>query len=349
MKANVKILVLAAASLAALSSCRSDEVKALLRKEHKTEPVSVTAIRVGRSESVSSTRLVGRVEPGKSAVISSQWPGTLEKVNVRKGQKVDRGSILAIIDAQGVKSSYDAAMASLNQAEDALQRVQKIYGNGSVSEIKLLDIKTQYAKAAAAAESAREALEDCSVKAPFGGVIGEIFVEQGVKLGAMTPLFEILDNSRIEVHASIPENEYSRYPVGTGAEIEIPATGDIVSATLAVKGIQASSLSHSYDLCFKTDVPAPGIMPGMTCKVRIKSALGKKNIVIPASAVKTDAQGRYVWCCENSVVQKRHITTGEYCADGVIVQTGLEEGDLVITRGARKVSSGMKDIKVNVL
>jgi len=343
-----RYVILLSAAIAALPSCQSDEVKALLRKEFKTDPISVEAMRVGATDNVTSTRLVGRVEPGKSAVVSSQWPGTLEKVFVKKGQKVQKGSILAQIDAQGVKSSYEAAKASFEQAEDALQRVEKIYGNGSVSQIKLLDIKTQYAKAKATLESAEKALDECSVKAPFSGVIGEIFVEQGVQLSSLTPMFELLDHSSVEIHASIPENEYSLYPVGTDAEIEIPAIDRRVNAALAVKGVQASSLSHSYDLCFKINGPSAGIMPGMTCKVRIKSPAAGQ-IIIPSSAVKTDGEGRYVWCCNEGTVEKKHIVTGGFASEGIVVKAGLEENDLVIVGGARKVSSGMKDIKVTVL
>jgi len=331
-----------------IASCKSDEVKALLRKEFKTEAISVKAIQVKCTDNVTATRLVGRVEPGKSAVVSSQWSGTVDKVCVKKGQKVAKGSVLAQIDAQGVKSAYEAAKASFEQAEDALQRVEKIYGNGSVSQIKLLDVKTQYAKAKATLESAEKAMEDCCVKAPFSGVIGEIFVEQGVQLSSLTPMFELLDHSSVEIHASIPENEYSLYSVGTDAEIEIPAVDRTVNATLAVKGVQASSLSHSYDLCFKINGSSTGIMPGMTCKVRILSS-GAQIVIIPASAVKTDLQGRYVWCCNDGTVEKRHIVTGGFVADGIVVESGLQQDDLVIVEGARKVSSGMKDIKVIVL
>ena len=85
-----------------------------------------------------------------------------------------------------------------------------------------------------------------------------------------------------------------------------------------------------------------GLMPGMAVKVRFESREEGSRIVIPASAVQIDADGKYVWVSDSSVVHKRRIVPGGYSGKGVIVSEGLEEGDKVIFEGYQKVSSGMK-------
>ena len=82
-----------------------------------------------------------------------------------------------------------------------------------------------------------------------------------------------------------------------------------------------------------------GLMPGMVCKVSAGTA--GSGIVIPASSVKTGMDGRYVWIVRDGKAARRSIETGGFSGDGVIVESGLASGDLLIVEGAKKVSSGM--------
>ena len=89
-------------------------------------------------------------------------------------------------------------------------------------------------------------------------------------------------------------------------------------------------------------MPVKGLMPGMVCKVYDRTQEGS-SIVIPASVVRTDGTGRYVWTVTpENTVEKRYITAGGFSGKGIVVDSGLEEGDRVITEGTQKVSGGMK-------
>ena len=80
----------------------------------------------------------------------------------------------------------------------------------------------------------------------------------------------------------------------------------------------------------------------MVCKVHVESEDGG-YLIIPASAVMTDMDGRYIWgVSPEDTVCKTYITVGGYAGDGIIVKEGLAEGDRIIVEGSRKVSTGMK-------
>ena len=66
------------------------------------------------------------------------------------------------------------------------------------------------------------------------------------------------------------------------------------------------------------------------------------HILCPASAVRTGAEGRYVWCVEQGIAVRKDIVVGGYSGRNIIVESGLREGDLLIVEGARKVSGGMR-------
>lgn len=306
------------------------------------EPVTVRVMTVGRQAISSCCNYVGRVEPSRSTVVSSRLPGTVTELNARPGMRVSEGEVIARIESESVKSAYEIARVTLAQAEDGYERVRKVYASGSVPEVKYIEVKTQLEKARAAEKSAREALEDCVVKAPFSGVMGETFAHKGEKVLMESPLVSILDLAGVEVHFSVPESEYSSVKVGCEVEIEVPAIGRTLTGRVAVKGITASPLSHSYDFTAKNISNAVALMPGMVCKIRIRTS-GDGEIVVPASAVKTDMTGRYVWSVNgDDRVCKTYVTVAGFSGKGVILSEGVSEGDRVIVEGSRKVSGGMK-------
>ena len=305
-------------------------------------PVTVRVMTAGREAVSSCCNYVGRVEPSKTTVISSRLPGTVIELNVRPGMRVSEGQIIAKIESEAVKSAYEIARVTLAQAEDGYERVSKVYASGSVPEVKYIEVKTQLEKARAAEKSAREALENCVLKAPFTGVIGETFAHRGEKILVASPLASLLDVAGVEVHFSVPEREYSGIRVGQAVEIEVPAIGKTLAGTVAVKGITASPLSHSYDFTAKNISDAVALMPGMVCKIRIRTG-GGGEIVVPASAVKTDMTGRYVWAVDGEDrVRKTYVTVAGFSGKGVILSEGISEWDRVIVEGSRKVSGGMK-------
>lgn len=317
-----------------------------VNRTQESLPVPVRVTVAGNESISSSTNYVGRVDPSKSAVILNQYPGTLEEIHAVKGRRISRGAVVAKVNSEPLQSAYDIAKSTLEQAEDGFSRIEKLYANGSVTDVKMVEIRTQLDQARAAERAARKTLEECEIKAPFSGIVGDVYCQPGEHVTAADPLVQIIDVESVEIHFSVPENEYAMIPVGAVAEVEVPALCKTVSGTVAVKGVTASPLSHAYDFTLKSISDPDSLMPGMVCKVRVRT--GERNLmVIPASAVMTDMAGRYVWgVTEDSKACKKYVTVGGYAGRGVIISEGLEEGDKVIIEGSRKVSTGMKVIVV---
>ena len=235
------------------------------------------------------------------------------------------------------------AQATLRQAEDGYRRVAQVHESNSVADVKLIEVRTQLDKARAAAEAADRAMDDCTIKAPFDGVIGEVYSEEGVELSVAEPIAKLLDISETEIHISVPEKEIGGISAGDRATVVIPALGDMeCRATVKSKGISASPLSHSYNCTLTPDRAQKDIMPGMVCKVYMESREDTSRIVIPADVVRIDNEGQYVWTVRDGTVYKSHIKANGFSACGIVVGEGLAEGDMIITDGSQKVSTGMK-------
>ncbi len=305
--------------------------------------INVETVTVTATFSSDAKGYVGTVRPSKSTLLSSRFAGTLTDLQVTEGQSVRKDETIAVIRSESVNATLEAAEAKLAQAQDGYDRLSQVYASGSVPEVKMVEIRTQLSEAEASVRAARQALSDCTVKAPYDGVVSEIHVDEGIEVGPAEPLVKIVDIKSLEITIPVPESEIGDIAIGTHAALTVPALGDkTIDCRVSRKGISASPLSHCYECTLVPTSDPAGLMPGMVTKVRLAASPGtSETIVIPASAVRTGADGPYVWLVENGCARRAAITTGGFSGTGVIVTSGLGPGDRLIIGGARKVSSGM--------
>ncbi|MCD8285885.1 MAG: efflux RND transporter periplasmic adaptor subunit [Clostridia bacterium] len=328
--------VIAAAALI-LAGCSGRGQEEITRR-----PVNVRTVTVESVSDTDARTYVGTVRPSKSTVLTGKYSGTLTELKVSQGQQVDKGDVIAVIQSQSVMSTLDMMQAKLDQAKDGYERLQKVYTSGSVPEVKMVEIQTQLAEAEAGVRIARQALDDCTVRAPYNGVVSDVYTDEGVEISLSEPLVKIVDINSLEITIPIPENEIGDISVGKTAELIVPALNDRkAECRITKKGVSDSPLSHSYECTLVPTSDAHGLMPGMVCKVRLSNG-GGQRIVIPASSVKTGVEGRYVWTVENGAAKRVDVTVDGFSGDGVVVTSGLRSGDRLIVGGAQKVSGGMK-------
>lgn len=335
----IRCFVLAVSASLALAGCQV--------KEEKTggpSPVRVKVMKIALSEQKTSGRFSGTVEEAAGTPLSFSVMGTVNAVSFRLGDRVEKGQLLASLDATSVRSSYDAAKAALVQAEDAYRRMKELHGKGSLPEIKWVEVQSKLQQARSMEEMARKNLKDCKLYAPFSGVIADKSVEVGQNVIPGMAVGKLLGVSRLKVKISMPESEIASVSLHQKAEIVVPALGSRrFSGMVSEKGIMADPFSRSYEV--KIDVADAGgdLMPGMVTEVRLAGADGGTAVIVPARIVQLDEKNRsFVWIDNNGVAEKRVISCGDFAGDGVVITSGLKVEDRIIVEGQQKVCNGTK-------
>ena len=335
----IRCFVLAVSASLALAGCQV--------KEEKTggpSPVRVKVMKVALSEQKTSGRFSGTVEEAAGTPLSFSVMGTVNAVSFRLGNRVEKGQLLASLDATSVRSSYDAAKAALVQVEDAYRRMKELHGKGSLPEIKWVEVQSKLQQARSMEEMARKNLKDCKLYAPFSGVIADKSVEVGQNVIPGMAVGKLLGVSRLKVKISMPESEIASVSLHQKAEIVVPALGSRrFSGMVSEKGIMADPFSRSYEV--KIDVADAGgdLMPGMVTEVRLAGADGGTAVIVPARIVQLDEKNRsFVWIDNNGVAEKRVISCGDFAGDGVVITSGLKVDDRIIVEGQQKVCNGTK-------
>lgn len=309
--------------------------------------VLVKTMTVSPSNNIIGNSYVGLVEEELSTSLSFQSIGNIESIYVGEGQRVSRGQLLATLNKANLKSTHDMALATLNRAKDGYERLKLLHDNGSLPEVKWVEIQTTLQQAISSEEIARKGLQNAELRAPYSGIISKKNAEVGSNVIMGMSVFTLVKTDNVKIKISIPEKEISKINIGDLVSICVSAIGDkTFNAKITEKGVAGDILSHTYDSRIKINNTKNELLPGMVCNVSILKKGESENIVLPNSCIQIDNEdNKFVWIDKNSVCEKRIITTGGFVGGGVIISGGLKDGDKVIIEGNNKVSQGMK-IKV---
>lgn len=331
----------------------------------KTEIVASTQAADGQS-------YVGIVEESEATAVSFTSMGVVKRMLVSEGQMVQRGQLLAEIDATSSGNSVEAAKALTSQAEDmvrqaentyaqakdAHERLKLLHDNGSLPEIKWIEVETQLRQAetalntahssvrsAAATERiARKNLSDTRLTAPVSGVIGKKMVGTGETALPSQAVVTILNINSVKVKVSIPETEMSTIHSDSRSLIAVDAVDKQVTGGRIEKGVQADALTHTYDIRINVPNADHKLLPGMVANVRFDTSSGTGNPLLPISCVQKKADGSlFVWTVgEDGCAHRNTVRTGPTFGNRISVTQGIRTGQRVITEGYQKLSEGTK-------
>lgn len=291
----------------------------------------------------------GTVEEDSGTVISFSAAGTIKTLNVSEGQRVNKGQLIGTLDDGSLRNAYEIAKATLDQARDAYNRMKILHESNSLPDIKWVDVQSKLSQAESAAEIARIALNDAKLYAPVSGVVSEKMASVGQTVAPGVPVVKIVDIHSVKVGISIPENEISSLAAGTEATVTTGASADkVYRGRLVEKGVAANPLSRSYTAKFHVDNPDGRLLPGMICEVVMSNSTPVEGVVLPLSSVLLASDNpNFVWLDSAGVAVKRVVRVGAMLPDGVMIESGIRNGDKVIVAGMDKISRGTKVKSIN--
>ena len=334
--------------LTVLMACSCSEKKG----DGGKAPTRVKTEVVGMSASNGQQQYVGIVEEREATAVSFTGMGVVKRVLVNEGQAVSRGQLIAEMDDTQARNLLSGAEAQMNQANDALERYKMLHDNGSLPEVQWVEIQSKVAQAKSQYEVAKKNLADCRLTAPVSGIIGKKLVGAGETAMPSQAVVTILDISSVKVKVSIPESEISGITASTASTISVEAAQKQVSGGKIEKGIQADALTHTYEVRINVQNGDRKLLPGMVANVSLTPALPTSlklegsNCTLPVTAVQKRADGTlFIWTvAEDSTAHRMTVTTNETQGNRIVISSGIENGQRVVTEGYQKLSEGTKVI-----
>lgn len=334
-----KVLLAVLAVVVSLTGCKRESKYASLRDN----PVPAEIEVVSEGAGVVTNVYVGEILAKADIPLVFPLGGQLTSLQVKSGQKVREGQVIATVDNTQAKSMLESAEAMLNQAEDAWRRLKPVHENGGLSDVKWVEMETNLSKARSMVISSRKRYEDCTLRASQAGVVNLFDVEVGQHLNVGQPIGSLLDLSGKKASFTVPENEIGHLLHGDKLTVSLPALDLSFNATLDEKSLVATRLAHTYKVTVILDPKANTdiLLPGMVCRI-VTNSKNVEGYIISSSCVQTQQSGQSVWVVRNGRVERVPIRIGAFVENGVLVSEGLHVGDTVVSKGYQKMYKGAR-------
>lgn len=293
---------------------------------------------------------VGIVEECEATAVSFTSMGVVKRLLVDEGQNVSKGQLIAEMDDTQARNMLAGAEAQMTQANDALQRYGQLHENGSLPEVQWVEVQSKVAQAQAQLEVAKKNLADCKLVAPVSGIVGKKQVGAGETALPSQAVVSILNINKVKVKVAIPEAEISEISTNTPSNIKVDAINQQFKGGSIEKGVQADALTHSYEIRINVANPGHQLLPGMVASVTFnllsQQSSDAKQLTLPVTAVQKKASGKlFVWSVdEYNKAHRTDVTIGATMGNRIVITSGLNAGQRIVTEGYQKLSEGTKVI-----
>lgn len=310
----------------------------------ETSPVRVVVSRVAPAETGREFAYSGTITESETLPQSFSVTGTVTRVYVNEGDVVAKGTLLAELDDTSYRQMLEMAKAAERQAEDAFNRLSRMYKNGNLPEVKYIEVETGLQRARAAAAIAKKNVGDCRLRANAAGYVGKRGVDPGMVAIPSLDSITIVRIDKVFARIPVPENDIALLHKGDRAVIRIGALGSReFTGKIESIGVLADPIAHSYRIRIAVANSDRAIKPGMVCAAIIKGLEKSSGLVIPNQAVLIDETGRnYVYCLDRTgnKASVRYVKLGELLQNGIRITSGLSEGDSIVIYGQHKLVDG---------
>jgi membrane fusion protein (multidrug efflux system) len=342
-----KILVLSAllGVLAATAGCGSGDAPsegAQPEAEERAAPaVSVEVMELVPQSLVERVELSGELEPWVHVSVSAELGGTVELVSFREGQRVSKGQILARVGSDLFEADLAEARARLEGAQAIYEKSEQLFKREHLPRQELIAATSALRAAEARVKQAELRLERSIIEAPISGVALSREIEPGEVVSPGAPITELYVVDRLKAVAGIPENDIAAFRVGGDATIEVDAfPGRTFEGRIHLIGPAARGPSRTFPTEIAIDNPKGELRPGMIARVALVKRRLEGAIVLERDVLQDRDAGPVAVVADGGVARVREVTLGASEGNRIVVEAGLEPGELLIVTGQRGLVDG---------
>lgn len=316
--------------------------------------VQVEKIQAG-AHSASAT-YAGDVRGRYESQFAFQSGGRIKERYVNNGDSVKAGQALMQMDTVDLKTQLDRSRAALvgyqsdyKLAEVTYLRYKELANQEVVSKEEFDTIAAKYEIAAAKLRGAEADYVEANQKFIYGtltsdadGIIADIKVEAGQVVNSGQQALTLVRTGEVEIQINVPEQRVDDIRKARKVSVTFWALPEL-ELSGAIR--EVSQLADSSTRTFMVRISIPQnekVRFGMSATVKIWGGDAGAAVVLPVAAIYQTGDKPHVWVVEKDVIRLQPVELGNFVADGVVIRSGVNPGDTVITAGVQKLQEGQK-------
>jgi len=337
--------------------------------------VEYTQLSSGEIEEVVTPLSNSTLTAERYAHIRASTTGEIDRILVKKGDAVKRGDLIIKLknDEQFARlrlaqANLQAGIAQLRQTKlksfsvmKNLERAERLFSEKILSESNLEQTKTEsqvmeealnvseanILQLQAQVSIAKSLYDSTFIRAPFDGIVSDIFVEVGEYLVPGTPVYDIFSNNSLYVTARFDEMDAARMATGMKVRLKSDALpGRIIEGKVSwISPVVSTDIkaSRGVEVHFELSGAEPDMRVGMTLEAEV--VVNRKESVkyLPSAVILGKYGEKYVFIVDGNIIRKRVVETGLANWERTEILSGVSESDkVVIPLSSEELKDGMR-------
>ncbi|GLQ11437.1 RND transporter [Devosia yakushimensis] len=310
---------------------------------------------VSPSNMQQTIKVSGLLAPARQSDVAAQAGGQVLSVEVRPGDTVREGDIIAQIDTESLliqleqqQATAEATRAQLVLSEQQLQRTEELAKQGLNTPSALEEARSSAAALRAnlvslenVVKSAQLALDNATVRAPISGIVSSRSVEPGQTVAIGASLVTIVNIDSIEYQASASMSASTLVEAGQSASITVSGLEHrTFTGTVVRVGPVAASGTRAVQIYVSIKNADHALRGGMFATGSVTVSEKHDVIALPSQVLREDSEGSYVLVLEGQFLQRRAVEPGMKWDRGRMIElSGVNAGDVIVSAALAQLSA----------
>lgn len=309
--------------------------------------------------------LTGSSKSAQESRLSFKVAGTVVKIPVQVGDKIEAGGLVARLDPSQYELRVEQSQATLleaqanaRNAQANYERIKELYENNNASRNDLDSARASAESAEAQVRASYKSLELARLDLSYTRLrvendcsIGELFVEINENVNAGTRIAQVNCGEELEVLIEVPEGIIADISQQMPVDVRFDALAEkVFKGRVFEIGVSSSQTSATFPVSISLDSTDQELRSGLAAEVTFTFLLksGPATYLVPLSSVINDMDGVFVFIADpdeqtgEGLVRRKAVRLGELTDEGMQVLEGIEQGDRVITAGITVIRDGQR-------
>ncbi len=287
----------------------------------------------------------GSVKAEKEVIVSAEASGTINEIRVTEGERVKKGELLVVLNSSVISSNINELKNSLELATDNYEKQAALWEQNIGTEMQYLQAKNNKENLEIKLQTLNAQMEMTKVKAPFDGIIDEIFSKEGELASPGVRILHLVNLTELKVYGSVSESLLPSITKGDMVNLSFPVYPDYTQkASIHRKSEVINEKSRTFKIEIKLHNGDRKIKPNMISKIRLNDFYADNAIVVPSHIIKHDFNGSFLYVAidngDQLIAKKTYVKPGITYESKTMILEGLNANEKVIVVGYNMVSSG---------
>ncbi|WP_439182852.1 efflux RND transporter periplasmic adaptor subunit [Carboxylicivirga taeanensis] len=315
-----------------------------LAKDKKDGAINVVASSIEPRLYEHFVDVTGKVEADKNIIISPEAAGKIVSIEVKEGDRVRKGTVLARLNTEMTQRSLAQIEINLKLATTTFERQADLWEQNIGSEMEYLQAKSNMEALQQQKEALEAQLDLATLRAPINGVVDEVIQKRGEMAGPQLPFARLVNIDQVYISADVSEIYLQEVKAGDKVAVEFPVINKQMDTEIFRTSAVIDPGSRTFRVRINLSNKTNDIKPNMLAVLKLRTFAAEKAIVVPSILVKKDFSGEFIFVVEETegqlLAKKRYIKTGIKDNNNTLVLSGIEPGDQIITKGYAQVVDG---------